>query len=269
MITEQDEKIIAKIKKLLNIANNDASSDGDIQASMNAVHNLMNRHHLTEEDLAHEPADDYKKTDDAEKGLYRSWLGGKMYSWESSLAVFVSTFVGVPCYADKQKLQAQDNGILKRDRATGKTWMGKSIVFYGVAEDAQIAKELYDDLRLLICTMAFAKFEQIYKLEGGKYCEGFVQGLDAQLKRENAQEKKLAQDTSSSTGLLVIERRDDLIKYKEKVATKWLKQKMGEKFKLRKGAQTSGASGDFEAWAQGVKDGKNTEVAATRNKKLN
>lgn len=94
------ESIVSKIKKLMAIADDDASSDNEIEVALNVAKKLMDNHHLTEDDLAHEPDDDYAKVRESEKGLFRCFLGKMIFTWENNLGFFVSDFVGCPWYID-------------------------------------------------------------------------------------------------------------------------------------------------------------------------
>lgn len=260
-----DEDILRKIKKALAIAQDDAASEGEIQAAMNAVQKMMDRHHLTEEDLAHEPADDYKKVDEADFNQFCAWVGSKVFTWEKSLAHFVSKFVGVPHYLDPELRIARQHGtgFLVLD-ANDNHQKVKSFVFYGVAEDAMIAVEIYNELRTIIRTLAYGKYESAYKGDGGVYSEGFVCGLQSQMKEQNKTRRIAAE--SSPTGMVLIARQDDLVKYKESKSKDWLLKTKG--IKLRKGSGSSGARGSIDAFGDGRKDGQNTDVSRTRARKI-
>lgn len=257
--------IIRKIKGALRIAEDDSASDGEIQAAMNAVHKMMDKHHLTEADLAHEPANDYQVVNEAAYGRFRVTVGRKIFGWEGGLAYFVSKFVGVPSYIDHSIDYARENGIIKRD-SKGEAYIGKSIVFYGLAEDAKIARELYAELRQIISTLAVAKYDTVYTGDGGVYSEGFVSGLTSQMNQENETKRIEAQASSTSTAMVLVERRDDLMKYKWDAAEKYLKEEIG--VKTRKGRNARGARGDHNAYHNGRTDGKNMEVSKSRSKKI-
>lgn len=261
-MTEQKERIAAKVRKLLAIAEDDAASAAEIQNAMNFAQRMMDAHHLTEEDLAHEPSDDYQKVNDSFMKEYRSFIGKKAFYWEQILATFVCKFVGCEVYLDHSKRPARTRtGFALRD-SYGEPYRGKSVVFYGVAEDAAIAADVYDELRSLIGSMAQIKWASIYKGDGASYCEGFVSGLFTQLKTARKIESQ-----SSTTAMILVERREDLIKYKQNAARNWLEKARGKK--LRK-AQTGGGSstGSYEAYSEGRSDGSRTDVNATRRKKI-
>jgi hypothetical protein len=140
---------------------------------------------------------------------------------------------------------------------------GASFVYYGVAEDAKMAAEIYDDLRLLIASMAVAKWGTIFKGDGAAYAEGFVMGLIHKHGQSEIEAKKIATD---STSMVLIARRDDLIAYKQDKSKDWLKKEKG--IKLGKGSQWGGSSGSRQAHNEGFQDGQNTDVSNTKSKKL-
>lgn len=258
-MTDKQERIASKVRKLLAISEDDAASNAEIQNAMNHAQRLMDSHHLTEEDLAHEPDDDYRKVDEAEFDQARAFVGGRAFYWEKILATFVSHFVGVPVYYDSEK-----RPIRKRSGFTpnGKAKYGRSFVFYGVADDAAIAAETYDELRTLIATMAIGKWSTVYKGDGAAYAEGFVSGLLSQL-----QEAKRIEQSSGGNALILAVRRNDIIKYKTDKAKEWLESEKGVVVGAsRKGGGTK--SGARLAFREGQSDGASTDVSTTRLKKL-
>ncbi len=257
----KQEKIAKKVRNLLAIAEDDAASTGEIQNAMNHAHRLMGEYHLSEDDLAHEPQDDYSKVDKSEFTRRRSYIGKKSFAWENSLAHFVSEFVGIPFYITRKPVVAKRNGILLLDEK-GNIRKGKAFVFYGVAEDSAIACELFDELRLLISTMAVAKYASVYKGEGAVYSQGFVSGLNSQLK-ETA---KLEHQETTSTALVLVHRREDLIKYKKEKARNYLIRKCG--IRLVTGTGLRGGSGSSAAYSDGKTDGAKATASADRSRKI-
>ncbi len=258
----KQEKIAQKVKHLLAIAGDDAASDAEIQNAMNHAHKLMGEYHLSEEDLSHEPQDDYSDVDNAEFDRQRAFVGKKAFQWECSLARFISEFVGIPYYLTNKTQIVKKNGFAQFDENDDPRY-GKSFVFYGVAEDSKIAVELYDELRMLIATMAVASWGSVYKGEGAVYSQGFVVGLDQQLKEA----EKLEHHENSTTAMVLVHRREDLIEYEKKKAGLYLKKEHG--ITLRKGAGRPGGRGGHKAFSQGKADGRKTSVSAARANKLN
>lgn len=256
-----ESSIISKIQKLLAVAGDGAASENEIQSAINIAKKLMTAHHLTEEDLAHEPKDDYQKVDEADFGEVRSFVGATIALWEQWLASVVTDFVGCPAYTDKVKRPVRKNGFVQFD-GDDEVRYGKSIVFYGVAEDAAIAAQLYDDMRGLIATMAVARTGKVYKSEGASYCQGFVTSLNAKIKQAGKIEMK-----AEGNGALIVLRSKDLIEYKATKAKDWLIADKG--IHLRKGGKGAGSRVGFdkEAFQQGRKDGAAAEMTAEQRKK--
>lgn len=71
---------------------------------------------------------------------------------------------------------------------------------------------------------------------------------------------------TSPNALILYERREDLITYKQDKAKKWMERDRGITLKDRPG--TVGARGSAEAFREGVKDGQNTNVSNQRRRKI-
>ena len=254
--------IVGKIRKLLATAGDSAASDNEIQSAINIAKKLMTAHHLTEEDLAHEPKDDYQKVDEADFGESRSFIGKTIALWEDRLAGVVSAFVGCPAYMDRSKKPVRKNGLIQLD-GNDEVQYAKSVVFYGVAEDAAIAAQLYDDMRELIAAMAVGRTGKVYKAEGASYCQGFVQSLYEKIREAARIEMKVP-----GNGALIVLRSNDLIEYKKTKAKNWLSA--NSNIKLRKSGKGAGSRVGFnnEAFQLGRKDGANAEMTAERRMKL-
>jgi len=254
----KQEKTAVKVRKLLAISRDGNASEAEIQNAMNHAHRLMGEYHLSEEDLGHEPQTDYDKIDEAECNRNYSFIGKKAFQWECSLAFFVSDFVGVPFFLRHKSELVNKNGITQFDQKQNPRF-GKAFVFYGLTEDAAIASELYDELRLLIATMAVSTWGSVYKGDGAVYSQGFVEGLKSQLEKTKTIEH---QETST----VLVHRRDDLIKYKEKKAKQFLSTVCKIKLSSRTGG--TGASGSNTAYRDGKSDGSKASVSSDRSKKI-
>lgn len=261
-----NEKIVERIKKLLAMTGEAGATDGEIENAVGRAKAMMNEYHLTEADLSHEPADDYSKIKPEDFTRCPSYVGTAIFAWEQRLAYTVSEFVGCPAYIDNNIQVVRKNGIAQFDDRN-KLRHGKSIVFYGVPEDARIAADLYDEMRLTIATMAAARYGKVYRGEGASYSEGFVSGLNSNLKKASLIEYKAAE--GSSTSLVLIARRDDLVQFKKDAAKGWLANSEGVKLRgSGRGNPGSRWGNSDEARAQGRADGKNTNMSASRSKKI-
>ena len=109
--------------------------------------------------------------------------------------------------------------------------------------------------------MARARFGQVYKGDGGAYCEGFADGLSDRLKES----RRVEMATAKSTALVLVARRDDLIRYKQKRAKTWLSTECGIKLRSR---HSAGASGSASAFSAGQADGRSTDTAKAARRKI-
>jgi hypothetical protein len=262
------EQVSERVRNLLAKTTKNGASQAEAQSAVNAAERIMAKYHLSEEDLAHEPADDYAEVDTADFSQAYSTIGRRAWQWECALARFVERFIGVPHYLRHSILPSRINGLVQLDE-NDQPVTGKAFVFYGVAEDAELARSVYDELRLLIAAMAVAKWGTVYKGDGGMYAEGFVSGLSYKLVSATQSEKAEAQKSiasETSTALVLIARRDDLIQYKQKKAKDWLRNEKGICLVTVSGG--SGANGSSGAYSSGRRDGASTDVSNTRRRKI-
>lgn len=266
------DRIVDKVRKLLNIAGNEAAAQGEIEAAMLQVQRLMEKHHISEEDLAKEPSVMYHDLENAPMNRVYCVVGKKMAMWEKTLGSFVAQLVGVECYLDLNKNNVvRKFGIVQLDDA-GNVKIGQAMVFFGVAEDTAIAETIYNELRVLIYTMARSLYGNPYGGSGASYGEGFVSGLSSKRRKAIEDERNAAkarlEHTSDSTGLILIERRQDLVVRKQELAKRWLEKEKGIKLRQRKTGCTGARDFDHTASSRGYADGRATDVEATRRKKL-
>lgn len=244
------------LRRLLATAENSTSTDQEVETAMSIARGIMQNHHLSEEDLVTEPQEQYEEIEKAPKGQAYASVGSRVFYWEGLLGTFVKEFVGgIGAYISRNlQIMRTSAGIAIKDKK-GKVRSGKRMYFYGLQEDAQLAAEMYEDMRELIISAGVLKWGGCYKGDGGSYCEGFVSGLLEKLKTD--QKKKRIESKSNQTGMILVERRNDLIARKEKAAKNWLAE---SGMKVRRGPSRSGASGSNEAYQEGKTDGKNTQL---------
>lgn len=263
MSNSNSDSVKRKIIALLNISKDDSASQAELETALKHAQKLMEQHHLSEDDLA-QGVDPFEAAAKAKKDKVSSVVGKKTYAWECGLAFYVQDLVGgVKFYRSSSiKLKKTPAGLIAKD-----PWKrpieGKQFVFYGIAEDAEMASLIYDELRFAIIALSWAKHGSSFKGDGGKYSEGFVYGLGQQLK----QRQNLTFEQSEGGTRALILQRDQLIKHKAKTAEQWLSKECG--INLSKGSGYSGASGSSSAFSDGRADGSRYDVSATRRKKLN
>jgi len=252
-----DDKIKIRLKRLFAVAENDASTDGEIENAMRAARNLMSQHQIERDDIF--------ETDDGEVCTTNVVFGRSscysMYSsicsWESYICRFISDFVGnVGFYIQ--------NGILRRNSA-GMATKGKAtkITFYGPELDVQFCIELYDEICCFVTASAKLKFgNALARGEAAAYAEGFAHGLWEANKKETRVLEEASQG-GDKNALMVINRSLTV----KKDAKKWLSTECG--LKLGKGRPLpSMALKDFGAYAEGKSDGADYKPASRRKARL-
>jgi len=262
-----EAEIKERIRKLLAVVGNSAATEGEVDNALRFATSMMDKYHLEEEDLVEEPVDQWKRVEAATRDRVFVSVGGKTYRWEGHLAMFCAQFVGgVGTYRDPSKDKvARDHRNIVILNEQDEPYKGKRFCFYGIAEDAMMAAELFHELRMTIRAMSRLRWGGCYKKDGGAYAEGFVNGLYTKIVQQTKEEKLLAHE-SGSRALILIERRNDLIRRKEETAKQWLRKATG--IKLQRGYGSPGASGSYEAFREGVTDGKRSDVSALRMAKI-
>lgn len=248
-MNEELLKVKDKLVKLINLAENGAASQGEIDNALNMAAQIMAKHNLTREDI------DFSKLSPAENvrmsRAYASCLNSNSTTWECLLAEFCISFVGNISYYKNTGAYG-----LNKDKKT------TLYFFYGSSDEVEIGIDLFKELQSAISIMAVTRYDNFYSKKGGAYCEGFVSGLRMQL---HAEKLKLKGDNithdlilkSDATGLLIVDQ-----------AKTWLANV--HKVKLRTGQAMGGAKDKTgTARAQGRIDGSNYNVTKTTpNKKL-
>lgn len=236
------DKVKDRIRKLLNVAENDAASQGEIDNAVRAARNMMHAFNLEEDDctLQDEPSN--------EKDVASApTTGGKVTRWEGHLARVVCDLVGgVSCY--------QNSG------GTGKIRNGKyttfgSFCFYGRADLAKLAADTYEELCATVATMGRLKYRGWFRGDGAVYCQGFVSGLAQQIRKADEEAKQTAQGTAlvvKSTALIAQQRQE---------AKQWLSEVKGVRLTT---THKTGGRGSTSAYQHGQRDGLSADLSAAK-----
>lgn len=261
----------SQIKTLLNIAANDAASEAEIDNALAIAARMMARHHLSEEDLIDDPLKQQQDAINAPKTKQDVYNNTNVSTWEGMLAGTVVKIVGGVGYYHRQKhYKTTPAGIICRDQA-GKAIKSGSIVFYGSEEDVALSIRLYNEVRTAVIALAHMKYGGAFRGDGCAYAEGFVDGL-----RKKEQDRRLAEEDEArrdiaggngSTGMILIQRRNDLISKKETAARNWLASPAGGGIKLSMSSR-SGSGASRDARGEGRSDGSRYNASAARLKKL-
>ncbi len=262
-----DCEIKDRIRKLLNVAKDDAATEGEIDNALRFAKALLSKHHLDEADLVQEPEDQWKQIEAADRAQVFASIGKKFYTWENHLATFAAEFIGgVGVYRDsrRDKIARTPRGIVILNDQE-EPYKGVRFCFYGIAEDSMMAAELFHEMRLTIRAMSRLRWGTCYTKDGGTYAEGFVIGLFTKIQQAEQVQRKIAVE-QGGTALILIERRQDLIKRKKQTADTWLRKSLGLKLRTRRGS--GGANGSSGAFSEGRQDGIKTDIQAARRAKI-
>lgn len=259
--TNRLEQIKDRIRKLFNVAKeNSGAAEQEIETALKFAFDLMRKHHLEESDIVSTSTEEdaYERVRRAAKGVFYATASGKIYYWEAILGTALADICAVKCYRDVCHVRRamRPSGLPYISPSLG-GYSGRSIAFYGVAEDAAAAVELYYDLWETIRTMSSLKFGTIYRGDGGKYCEGFVVGI----MRANQKVQEKLRQQSDQRGLILVNKQNELIAFKQQQAVIWYEQQ--GKGKLRK-SKMAGAGGSHNAFFEGMKDGQQMNVDRQR-----
>lgn len=256
------ENVKARIRKLLNLAENNAATEGEVANAVAFAQRLMAEHHLSEDQVregyqpnAHEVMADLEKLTMLQMATYGQ--GEKLASWERTLASFVAKLIGsVGVYLNGTVRVRTAAGTLLFD-AQGKVVERGSVKFYGEAEEVRLACELYADLGATIAAMARLQYGGVFRGEGRSYADGFVAGLYTKL---STAEKQAA---GENTALAL--RCSTIVQAKKQHAAAWLK---GQGVKLGSASRGGGREHHRGAYEQGKQDGAAQGVSVTRRGKL-
>lgn len=246
-----DAAIKDKLKKLFRVAENDASTDGEIDNAMRAAKILMARHQIERDDIF-----DGEDEVDVTKVTYGQMKRYSMYTstcaWENWLCQFLMEFVpGLGVYVRTGTIRRNAVGMaVGNKRAT-------EINFYGAELDVQFAVELFDEIVYFIQAAATLRFgAALARGAAAAYAEGFCRSLHDSNKRE--QTKLVA---NKDCYALAVINRDLAIR---KGAKTWLAEQGVHLGRSRKTSYSSNKFRNADAYAQGQRDGKGYSPASTR-----
>jgi len=233
------DRIKSTIRAMLNLAANEAATQGEKDNAMRKVSALMDEHNLREEDLA--DADGVLDSlDNVEVGKAVVNVGARTCYWMATLCIFVQNLLGT----------VKSYTVKSTDRKS------MTCVFYGVLADCQIAAEIYYETRDFIETACGTKYGGTRRGDGYSYCVGFVSGLNEQLAKIKA-----ASAPPISNALVVA--RNAIVVKKHDIAKRWADD---QGLKLRSHTRRTHISGD--PFADGLHDGSRYNVNLDRRKKI-
>lgn len=260
MTDSNTDKVKQTIRGLLNLAANNAATEGEVANALRFARRMMDAHHLSEDECRRDPDAQHAR---AEVMGTEEWQNGNalLWMWEKSLGSFVERFVGsVGAYITGAKPLVID-GRAQFD-AKGKRRATRAVVFFGPVEDCALATELYATLRETVATMARLRVGGAHFKEGRAYAEGFVAGLFRQLG-----EAKRVDEASTESRALVVQSTAIATATKAR-AVGWLKAQGVRLGSARSGGTGITGSDQRAAYNSGVEDGRKATVSASRRSKV-
>lgn len=257
------ESIKRRIRKLLDLSKDDAAADGEVANAMAMAARLMDEHFLTQADVeAAREADENAAQVKVEMGTGDAPMRGKNFTtWEFSLSSAIQELVGsVKAYRTTDFVE---NGPFKVRSEV------KLIRFYGSAEDAAMAAELFVEWATVISTMAYGKFGGCFRGDGAQYAHGFARKLNERAREAAATRETMTSPACKALVLVGAGTLAQVLKQKREAAATWLEEEQG--VKLGSGGRGSGRynGGSRDAYRAGQSDGARAEgFEARRRSKL-
>lgn len=261
MQDDRMDKIKDKIRKLLAIAADDKVADGEIAAAMKLAEAALEKYHLDRADVEASAPENGTPKPEVMGQVKSSPLGPRFTIWEQTLCSAVMELVGsVGCFHNKQ--MAPKGTFRKPTLSAVVTW-------YGPAEDAKLASELFDEWGSVIATIAIGRFGGCANKEGARYAYGFAHSLYEKASRAAFNRTKLI--TASTTAIVKVGEGSlaMVLAAKRERSNTWLAESEG--IKLGNGRRSAGYSWskqDRDAYAEGRSDGDRAEFQAKRTAKL-
>lgn len=238
------EAIKSRVLKLMNLAQCPAAAEGEIHNAMAFARKLMDEHHLTEADLQDE------EIREEQMGKTVATCGGsKMSAWESALAhAIVALFGSIGWFVGGKTDPRDEFGILQRNEPDRQT-----AIFYGPIEDAELAREMFEEIGKTIATMARLKWGGVYRGRGRSYCEGFSYELLNRVRKDVREHR-----TEECKALVLVKAED---------AKKWLKDVEGISLSSQGGGGQGGLH-HHDSYGDGATDGRKSDFQPRRRPKL-
>lgn len=181
------ENVKRRIRGLLAIAADDSQFDGEVANAMELAERAMEAYHLERADVEADGAGE-TPTDEPMGETLAACTGARLSTWESTLYRAVSSLVGsVKAYATQT-----DSPVGAFQRATRKA----AVMWYGPADDARLAAELFEEWSHTIATLAVGKYRGCMRGDGARYAYGFASALQEHAKRQARQRDNVFTDST-------------------------------------------------------------------------
>jgi hypothetical protein len=259
------------IRNLLNVAEDDAAAEGEINNALAFARQLMLRHQIDEGDVA-KPKDEpqrsvHERAADCQYAKERAdILSSKKVYWQFMLAKQLCRLIGtIRHYHDPSVRTVKVDGRVQFNK-NGSARRAIGVVFYGPAEDVQDAVSLFQEWTEVIMAMARLRYTGVTRGAGRDYCEGFCRGIEAKLDDMLDAEDRKLNHTNGCKDLILADARALMVAKREQ-AKHYLSNECG--IRLRTGAARSNyRSWDGNAFQNGKSDGKRANISRQRKPKI-
>ena len=286
-------KVLERIRKCLNLANDDGAMAGEIKSALKFAKRLMNQHGVTIEEV--EAGEGVVSNEDiaaavALTSYVRQAMPGMSKSrtaWEIDVLNAICDLIGTVRWYGGGAMYVNDKPYgperLRKERRL--VW---APTIYGPAEDVSDAITMIKEWTAVVAACAWAKYKAVIRGEGRSYCEGFAgQMLDNvrdMIRADRAEAAKLTPGqplaalpvaTDSKYAIVLGERRSALAVQgtmrialeKKKEASRWLQHDQGINL-VGAGAVGSGTRHHSGAYGAGRRDGVGATPSHSRKPKL-
>ncbi len=263
MMTPEQDRIKRRVRALLNMTAGNGAADGEIDTAMRLAETLMNQYHLDRADVEAREADTVGTGAGGNQPMGMAEAVSRTASlstWESALAWAVVELIGSLGWYRTQRVVP--TGLF------GKPETRNVIKFYGPADDAAMASELFAEWSGTIATMAVGRYSGCFRGDGAQYAYGFSRRLYERAKEAKAQRAMIATDATRALvkvgtgGTLAA-----VLDAKRQQGRAWLATQ-GIHLGSSGGGRRRGYSGSHDAYSAGRADGSRAEFSATRRRKL-
>ena len=261
------DRVKERIRKLLNLANNDAAMGLEVDNALKFARRLMLEHNVSESDVLQKPRDPHEvaaATEYAQVKFQTEYQG--LSVWENYLLHAIVKLIGtIGSYTGGPETKRTSVGTIMYNEE-GKPKKCRGVAFYGPSEDCMDALGLFQEWRETIVALARMKHGTAFMGPGRSYAEGFAMALYQKVQNiEKEEQKQLA--AVGTTSSLVLRSQTALMFAKQKFGSQWLR---GQGVKLHKAEANKQTDVKHYAGAmhEGMKDGKSMDFSRESKPRL-
>lgn len=170
-------RIKDRLAKLLRLGEDSAASEGEVENALRIATELMAKHNLNRADIDTSQMDATQRII-IDKNIAFS-KGRDITAWEKMLVNFIKAFIGTVEVYITTRVPLRRNGIAMLDES-GDIRTGCIITFYGPVDDAEIAVEMFTEIRDDISRMSIIRWGGWARGDGASYAIGFAKGMQDQ-----------------------------------------------------------------------------------------